>query len=675
MCGIAAYLARRSFDPEIIRQMTQLVRHRGPDDEGTALFAGRSSLPSTAGGGDTPQECYTMELPYAPKGDGHAELPDEIFLGLGHRRLSIIDVHATGHQPMCSPDGECWIVHNGEVYNYLELRCELKSLGYAFVSGTDTEVILHAYREWGVDCLSRFNGMFAFVIFDRRTNKLFVARDRFGIKPLYYWISPRGDIAFVSEIKQLTCLPGWRPKVNGQRIYDFLVWAHSDHTEETSFAEVYQLLGGEYIELDVSEYRANVDALVQRKCLMTRRWYTLRAQEFSGKLSGAAATFHNLLRESVRLRLRADVSVGSCLSGGLDSSSIVSLLDLLSTPESKANQKVFSAYAEEGRWDEREYAQEVVRQTGFEHHSVTPSVEELFDELGRITWHQDEPFGTTSIFAQWNVFCLAATNNVKVMLDGQGADEQLVGYHQFFAPHFAGLFKRREWRKLWREMRATKRLHGYPESRAARQVASMLLASRVPERVKRWRWIRASDSEPAWLNLAVLGAQPVDVAKVFGTRSDSVTAASTAQMLCTVLPRLLHWEDRNSMAHSVESRLPFLDYRLVEFVLGLPDHFKLKEGVTKRVLREGMKGVLPEKIRTRVSKLGFETPEEIWVRERRPEAFVSALRDAFERSEGILNELGRDQVEGIIRGTEPFSYVLWRIISFGAWQKQFRVTT
>jgi len=254
MCGIGAlYNPRSALSAETLRAMQAVVRHRGPDDEGVVCFRSPESVPEAYGGPDTPQDAYSLSLPYRPT--RAAVETGGVSLALTHRRLSILDLTPTGHQPMCTTDRGCWIVYNGEVYNYLELREELKALGHAFHTQSDTEVMLAAYRQWGRDCLSRFNGMFAFVLFDRARRKLFAARDRFGVKPLYYWVAPDGLIAFASEIKQFSVLPGWRPRINGQRAYDFLNWGLSDHTDETLFEGVYQLRGGEALELDLPARR------------------------------------------------------------------------------------------------------------------------------------------------------------------------------------------------------------------------------------------------------------------------------------------------------------------------------------------------------------------------------------------------------------------------------------
>jgi asparagine synthase (glutamine-hydrolysing) len=572
---------------------------------------------------------------------------------------------------MSTSDLRCWIVYNGEIYNYLELREELGALHHAFHSPSDTEVILAAYRHWGLDCLSRFNGMFAFILLDRSKKTLFAARDRFGIKPLYYWIAPDGLIAFGSEIKQFSMLPGWRPRINGQRAYDFLNWAVSDHTDETLFEGVFQLRGGEAMELDLSGQRPPSVRPGER--LPTYRWYHLNPRPFSGSFEDAGVEFRRLFSDSVRLRLRADVPVGSCLSGGLDSSSIVCVVNgLLRERDANALQKTFSACSDVKRFDEREYIDEVVRHTGTDARYVYPQIDDLFALLDDITWHQDEPFGSTSIFAQWLVFRLAAEARVKVMLDGQGADEQLAGYHNYFAPHLGSLLRRLRWRALFREVRAASRLHGYPASWGLKQALNNVLPEIIRQPLRRLAG-KPGVSVP-WVDLARLGAAPSDPFLDAGTaKSETVQQMSRTQLAATALPMLLHWEDRDSMAHSVEARVPFLDYRLVEFVLGLPDDYKIGGGLTKRVLRQGMRGILPERVRTRVDKLGFVTPEEIWIRKQGPDLFRRAMRETVDSSAGAVKPEALALLDDTIGGKRPYDFLIWRIISFGRWVRRFNV--
>lgn len=644
---------------------TDVISHRGPDDEGYVFFSQSNVKARILGGRSTPDAVLDHEAPYCPtRREPEANLRVENIL-LGHRRLSILDLSPGGHQPMCSPDQKLWVVFNGEVYNFLELRTELEGRGHRFISRSDTEVILAAFAEWGRDCLSRLRGMFAFLLFDREQRTLFVARDRFGIKPLYYWISPEGFITFASEIKQFTVLPGWRPVVNGQRVYDFLNWGVMDHTTETLFAGVFQVGPGEALMLKVD----NADTFLPNGQLPTYRWYNLRPEPWSGSFEDAAKRFRELFVGAVRSHMQADVPVGTCLSGGLDSSSVVCTMnDVMHAADSAELQRTFSARSEVERFDEGPFISEVVKANGVENHEVTPGLEGVFDVLDRLTWHQDEPFGSTSIYAQWHVFQLAASHGVKVMLDGQGADEQLAGYHGYFGPHFADLLRRGRVFELLHEIGAAGREHGYPTLWAMK----VLFDSLLPE------WLRQSlrqlagkaNANPPWLYREKIGALAVDP---FAPKATSVTTLSYEQLTRSNLQMLLHWEDRDSMAHSIEARVPFLDHQLVEFVLGLPDEFKLASATTKRVLREAMRDTLPETIRTRRDKLGFATPEEVWMLHSKPDFFRAKLLEAIELSKGILRPSACLVFDEMVNRRRPFSFLPWRMISFGRWMEKFGV--
>jgi asparagine synthase (glutamine-hydrolysing) len=570
---------------------------------------------------------------------------------------------------MCTHERGVWIAYNGEVYNHLELRQELEAEGIQFATRSDTEVLLAAYQRWGSKCLERFNGMFAFVLVDLGRGTAFAARDRFGVKPLYYRIGAGGTIAFASEIKQFAALPDWKPALNGQRGYDFLAWGLFDHTDETLFEGVYQLRGGEFTEIELD------DRGVPRRAgtrLQTMRWYNLSAEPFSGSFNEASMRMGELLADSVRLRTRSDVPVGSCLSGGLDSSSIVCLLHRELLGLGAGTQKTFSAVATLQAYDESRFIDEVVRTTGVDAHRVEPGVDGLFRALDQVAHHQDEPFGSTSVYAQWHVFALSARHGVKVMMDGQGADEQLAGYHGFFGVLLGSLLRSGRWSEFVSEVGAIRRAHAYPMNWCLQQSLNNVL----PEILRRplRRLAGRTSAQPDWLDLSRLRAIPVNPYIAAGhAGAKSIADMSEAQLLASSLPMLLHWEDRNSMAHSVEARVPFLDYRLVEFVLGLPDEYKLSAGVTKRVLRQAMLGVLPETIRGRMDKLGFATPEEVWMKSDSPKLFRDALCEAIASSNGILRPSALSVLNRMIDGKIPFSFLPWRLISFGTWVRKFGV--
>lgn len=651
MCGIAAIFASKTL-PEInrhVKKMCDLIQHRGPDDEGYVFFSPSEAL--VAGGNETPQDVFNAPFKFCPTINCDAVNGGQT--AFGHRRLAILDLAPSGHQPMCTEDSQLWITYNGEVYNYLEIRQELQAKGHRFITNSDTEVILQAYKEWGNAAFNRFNGMFAFVIYDRRTRKAVAVRDRFGVKPLYYWISPAGFVALASEIKQFTQLPGWNPVMNGQMVYDFLNWGIMDHSEETFFAGVKQLRGGEFLEFSPLD-----------RSLHPQKWYHLNSNPFQGTFAEASENFFNLMEDAVRVRLRADVDVGSCLSGGLDSSTIVCLMDkLLKQQKCGYTQKTFSACSHVARFDERNFIDLVVNATDVEAHYTYPSAEQLFEECEKLAWHQDGPFSSTSIYAQWLVFKLAKEKNIKVMLDGQGADEQLAGYHGFFGNLFWDLWTTFRWKTLASEIKATKEIH-----QRIRPFA--LLANKMvphPLRQPLRKILNKSSTKPDWLNCHSLQANDRDPFQ--SANCHSVLQQSRQQLLHTSVPMLLHYEDRDSMAHSVESRTPFLDYRLVEFNLSLPSDYKIQNGWTKRILRESMKHTLPEEIRLRRDKMGFVTAEEVWLKN--PSCRI-ALEKAVEFSQGLLKPSALSLFDQITSNQIPFSYLPWRLISFGLFCKTFQ---
>ena len=670
MCGVAGLLGDVADASLSIRKMCNIIRHRGPDDAGYAVFR-RGPLEAVVfGDKDTPQAVYEARLPYSPGGpiDDHSMASAQLVLG--HRRLSIVELSALGHQPMCSADGRYWISFNGELYNHVELRAELQAKGHAFISRSDTEVILAAYAQWGEQCLARFNGMWGLAILDRQRRTLFLARDRFGIKPLYYWVSPSGFLAFASEIKQFTVLPGWKARVNGQRAYDFLVWFPTDHTDETLFDRVYQLRPGTSAMLAIDGWNEAVDAAGR---ITVKQWYQLTAGNFGGDFHEAAHEFWRRLSDSVELHLRADVPLGYALSGGVDSSSVVCVAHrLLRAQGSQSAPKTFSMCADGHAFNERQWIDVVVAATNANASYVSPSGEGLFDALPAMTWHQDEPFGSPAVYAQWCVFRQASNAGIKVLLGGHGSDEPLAGYPPFYTPKFGALARKGKFMTIAQEALALRDLQGYSLAFAPRLLLHSLLPAQAIQSLK--RALGRDIGRPTWLDLERLGAAARDPfldARARGNRS--VPELSRILLHIAPSPMVLHYEDRSSMAHSFESRVPFLDHRLVEFALGLPDEFKLQRGIHKRVLREAMAGILPDAIRGRKDKIGMGTPNEAWITGNNPAVFRTKLDHAIEAAQGVLTPKCHAYFDAIVSGRVPFDQVLWRMLNFGEWMKLFKV--
>jgi len=658
MCAITGLLTSRPHGAAPIDAMTESLRHRGPDDGGIMAV----------GSGPVRVRGLGREEPHrSPRPDGADRDLSGSWLALGHRRLSILDLSPLGHQPMSRGD-RYWIVYNGEIYNHIELRTELEAEGERFVSKSDTEVILAAYARWGQDCLARFNGMWAIAIYDSLARTIFLARDRFGVKPLYYW-QDDGILAFASEIKAFTSIPGWRARLNGQSAHDFLVASQLDHSAQTLFAGVEQMEPGHCALVDCSAVSAGSRSVPP---LRPRPWYQPKPALWDGSWDEATRAFKDLLTDSVRLCLRSDVTVGSCLSGGLDSSSIVCIVkDLLGGGPGNARQMTFSSCFDQREFDERPFIEEVVRASGVDAHRIFPSPEGLLSDLDRMLWHQDEPFLSASIFAQWCVFRSAREAGVKVMLDGQGADEHLYGYPEFHRPFLAGLLRSGHPWAAWCEAQAR---HG-SASRTANALGRAILDAAIPVSIQnRFRARRARRKMPRWLGHHHLSFScPGPLLSRFD-RHGNARGFSAEMLGGRSLQKLLHWEDRNSMAHSIEARVPFLDFRLVEFVLGLPDRHKIRGGWTKAVLREGLRGVVPPAVLNRRDKMGFVTPERLWASQTATHGFEAALTRAVESSRGVITHAALGDWAQVREGRSPYRSDFWRMITFGNWMHRFDVS-
>ncbi len=649
MCGILAVIrdasapAAATTAPLVVA--THEVRHRGPDDEGYMLWH-PGAHPALCAGPETARA--TRDVHRLPALPTHAPWR----VGFGHRRLSIVDLSPAGHQPMMHLATGLTVGYNGEIYNHVELRAELERLGHVFASHCDTEVLLVAWAQWGPACLQRLNGMFAFVLLDPRDGgTVHVVRDRFGVKPLY-WARVGGSLVFASEIKQIRAMPGFAPRLDRATAADYLGAGLLDVTAHTFDANIRQLLGGERAVVSLGS--AATEPRIER-------WYALSARPFDGTAADAALGFAELLGDSVRLRLRADVPVGSCLSGGLDSSAIVCLAErVLAHGGAHEGQVTVTARFADPRFDEWNYARQVIERSGARSVEVWPAVEELERDLDEQLWYMDEPFGSTSQFSQWRVFAAAKEAGLTVMLDGQGSDEQLAGYPGTDAALYAGLLRRGRVGELAGEMRAFGRRHGrWPSAQLllGARTAWPMLDRIVPAR------LRAAPTVPAWVGTSDtnVGSRPVM----------ELARELEQQTLATSLPVLLRYEDRNSMARSIESRVPFLDYRLVEFVRGLPDESKVRRGVTKVVLRDAMRGIVPDDVLDRRDKMGFVTPEETWLRESATSWFRAAIADSMAAAGDLVVARGAGQmVEDVIHGRAPFSFAPWRILCFGRWLRQ-----
>lgn len=606
MCGVSALIYRGFYPDEAIRKMNKRISHRGPDNSSFKIF-------------------------------------DRLNLALGHTRLSVIDLNAASNQPM-EYEGRYWISYNGEIYNYREIQNELLERGYRFKTKSDTEVIMAAYDLWGNKCLERFNGMFSFILLDLDKKLIFCARDRFGIKPLYYTTLENGTIAFGSEIKQFFDLPGFIFACNERVAIDYLVDGLIDHTEETFYSGVKQVRGGEaciyfFDSQQFSKFR----------------WYDLNKNgDNQIPYEEAVDKFSELFFDSVRLQLHADVMVGSCLSGGLDSSSIVAAVNSIVGGKS---QKTFSACYEDADFDERFYINLLRNQYKFECHKLFPQVSMVPEKLKELIYIQDGPFISSSIFAQWSVFKSAHESGIVVMLDGQGADEVLAGYHSFYYAYLANLLSNFNLTSAWREANLIKKLHGF----GIMKLLKYAVLNFIPLKFK---YLLFGISGWNLLSRHALNLLINSRAAGF-SGGGGIAALSQAQIFQTNLPALLHYEDRNSMAHSIEARVPFLDHRLVEFVFSLKDSYKIRNGWTKALLRDGPGKILPSKIKRRRDKMGFATPEYKFFN-----ANIDILNFLRTIDDPLLNrDAISSKLDSINKNGQGYDAFLWRAACYAKWKQ------
>ena len=652
MCGIAGYysLDKHTIDRDKFRRMLEAIAHRGPDDSGYAIFNSASG-----------RSCHAADPGMKVTNDFPSDL---IF---GHRRLSIIDLSASGRQPMSDEEGRLWIIFNGEIYNYIELREELRSFGHTFRTNSDTEVIIRSYAQWGEECVSRFNGMFAFGLWDAGNRKLFCARDRMGVKPFYYYYDG-SRFVFASEIKAILEI-GIERKPNDQSVHDYLSKGLLDHTGGTFFHDINQLRPAHFAVISDGELRI-------------RRWWDIsNSEECISSDEEYARRFHVLFEDSIRLRLRSDVPIGTCLSGGLDSSSIVCVANSLmfqgnySSALVGSRQKTFSSCFDDRRYDERIFIDDVIKKTNASPHYTFPEGGKLFELMPDVIRHQDEPFSSTSVFAQWHVMKLASENGVKVLLDGQGADEILAGYHTYFGSYYIDLIKKLRFAKLIKELFRYREIHKGLNPVIFASLVRVMLNRYLISFIGKMPVIRnapvAATIGNYWINSDFKKAHERE--HTFTRKFKSSLKNHLYNSLSySSLPALLHHEDRNSMAFSIETRLPFLDYRLVEYVFSLPSSQKLKNGMTKTVLRNTMKDILPESIRTRTDKMGFVTPEDIWFRTILKDKILAIIGSQDFRDIGYFDvpEL-KKEFRLHCEGQKNISSAVWRWVNLFLWHNMF----
>lgn len=599
MCGIAGIVTKGEAQDlrHQMQGMLQNIAHRGPDGEG--MFAHKNFI-------------------------------------LGHRRLAILDLSKDGQQPMHLDELGLSIVFNGEIYNYLELKAELEQLGCKFHTKTDTEVILHAYQQWGPQAVTKFNGMWAFVIYEPRKNRLFACRDRFGVKPFYY-INNSKYFSFCSEIKGLLNFLD-KKTANQHLLIDYLLTQKTDHRPDGFFHGVEKLAPGHQLFYDLSQHQIEI-----------KRYYALPEDIITTSKEQYLACLH----DAIQLRLRADVPVGTCLSGGLDSSTVAALAAKKSISQPFW---ALTAVSEHPDNDESHYAQTVVKHCHLGWHTTQPSYQDFAEHLHHVMWTQEEPFASPSIVMQYFVMKLAKQAKIPVLLDGQGGDETLLGYERYQMAHVLGRWQTNGTKaaaQAWLDAKRHQQKLAWP------QALKYLFGTFCPKA----RFFAHLYQTP------ILKHRPTCPTHLYtyANAAKDMLALQKLELTTTNLPALLRFEDKNAMAHAIETRLPFLDYRLVELALGLPYTSKIHQGWSKYILRAGLQAELPAAILWRKNKFGFEAPEKIWLAAHQPVMQAAVMNSV------ILQELLSARKLGP-RWQKLPARLQWRLYTIALWEETFKIS-
>ena len=585
MCGIAGIASRNPelISPRRIESGTSCLKHRGPES----------------------QQIYINQ---------------EQTISLGHSRLCIIDLNKEASQPMHYLD-RYTIIHNGELYNYIELRQQLKNKGYSFNTSSDTEVIAAAYAEWGSECLQQFEGMFAFAIWDQEEMTLFIARDRFGEKPVYFFYDDE-QFAFGSEMKTLWSF-GLEKEVNMSMLYNFITIGYTSNPadpEETFYLNISKLPAASFIIFKVRSH----------ELLVEKYWNIYPEEDNTITVAKAIETFEHLFESSVKKRLRSDVPVGTSLSGGLDSSAIVAFCS--HQPPEQYSHKCFTAVFKGFEKNEFEYASLVASQFSLELHPVEIDQSNIASLMEEVMHFQEEPFSSGSVLAQYKVYQEAKRNGVTVLMDGQGADEVLGGYHKYYKWYWQQLFRNRKLKKS-NEINEARKL-GVEEPFDFKNK----LAAILPEFSA--GMLQSKKAKAAFhhqgLNRDFAFSHKRELYYSTPTRFD-LNGVLYFNSFVYGLEELLRLADRNSMAHGTEVRLPYLDHRLVEFLFTLPPQFKIRNGWTKWLLRNAVQKKLPASVVWRKDKIGFEPPQELWMKQKRVQDAIMEGKQKLVRN-GILDQ-------------------------------------
>lgn len=572
MCGIAGMLSFQAapIQQEQLQAMTEKLAHRGPDGSGTWLH------PSA-------------------------------HVGLAHRRLAILDLSEEAQQPFHYLK-RYTIVHNGEIYNYIELKKQLQSMGYQFRSASDTEVVVAAFDRYREQCLQYFDGMFAFAIWDEQEEQLFIARDRMGEKPIYH-TKHNGVFFIASEMKAF-----WAAGAPCDPDEQMMLWYLANGTAknplnpaQTFYKDIESLPPAHYMVVS------------KEKQEIKKYWTPLTGEVWSGSFNDAIEQFSELLTISVSRRMRSDVAVGSSMSGGIDSATIVQQM-----LQQGGQPATFSAIFPGFENDESAYIRQLNEQFHTRHHTIIPSVNDWEKQLHWLMYHQEEPVSSMSVLAQWSVYQSAREQGVTVLLDGQGADEVLAGYEKYLPWYWQELWRHQDF-SLLRQERKNTADHGIPVNWGYKNHLAALfpaLATKQLQRKKQQACLRLPMVSSEWLETVRWNIDEEKTIEKIATLNDRLLS----DQLTGPLEELLRYADRNAMAHGVEVRLPFLQHELVEFLMRLPATFKIKNGYTKYLLRSFQQNRLPEAIVWRKRKVGFEPPQKKWMQETALQELVMASK-------------------------------------------------
>lgn len=590
MCGICGWFnSDRKISPGVLVNMNQIVKHRGPDDEGYVFCTDDRCVPLI--GEDS------IDLPY--KNINETDM-DESFLALGHRRLSIIDLSGQGHQPMMDGNNEACITFNGEIYNYIEVREELESKGISFKTDSDTEVLLKAYEFWGTDCVYHLNGMWGFAIWDPKRRRIFCSRDRLGAKPFYYY-KDKDNFIFSSEIKQLLENPVVPHEINEELLVTHIMWNITDFSEETLVKGIMTLPGGHNLIVDIADGRERIGI----KNFSIEKYWDVKTD--GGKDEKRIEEAFRLHEDAVKIRTRSDVPIGILLSGGLDSSTIVAEVAeyYLSTGRSPYEINTYtSCYENYEEGDEREFARQVNLHCRTKQHFVYPDDNDTFSVFEKMIWHS-EGLVTFSSMGSFLTIREIQKTGIKVILNGQGADETMFGYERYYAWYLADILKKQGFSAFFSELKKAGQ-----NSRLSiwKLVQYFVYFNFLPVRK-----IRCRNRMKDYVTKYVLETfQKNRNIKKFLVFSD-LAAMQHNEIRGTQLTHILRGDDRMFMAFSIESRVPFIDYRYVEAAARIPENMKIKDGYTKYLMRKHIEGKLPGEVVWRKNKMGWPSPRKLWI--------------------------------------------------------------